>query len=263
MLRCFGNDADSWTNLTFSYGSAQNMYFEDNTIICEAFPPFEGGVGGRYCARYNAITVGNDGTAVNIQVFDAHGNTAASNTGTMGVECYNNTVYAQYAPNGGSLIDHRGGRGLVYNNLVYGPLLYDIYVYAREEENDSTKPPATAPDGEAQHVCNSYYWSNKQGHAAPGTDILTAKYNISSTVDYGGAIGLVPQWDRDCFRHTTPFTGASGVGVGLRADRPSSGLTVGVGYWSTDESILYRATSATTWEAYYVPYTYPHPLRSV
>ena len=33
-----------------------------------------------------------------------------------------------------------------------------------------------------------------------------------------------------------------------------------MGYWATDTQTLYRATGATTWEIFYTPYTYPHPL---
>ncbi|MGB5287393.1 MAG: T9SS type A sorting domain-containing protein, partial [Ignavibacteriaceae bacterium] len=46
--------------------------------------------------------------------------------------------------------------------------------------------------------------------------------------------------------------------------------TPGVGYWTTDagtwnqngeDGILYKCTSANTWEIYYEPLMYPHPLR--
>jgi hypothetical protein len=64
------------------------------------------------------------------------------------------------------------------------------------------------------------------------------------------------------------------VTQGVRASRPSSGLTVGQGYWATDQGgnwdttngtandgCLDRATSSTTWtNCAYTPYTYPHPL---
>ena len=73
-------------------------------------------------------------------------------------------------------------------------------------------------------------------------------------------IGLVPRENVHYWRETTSFDGSVGIGVGLLAARPSSGLTVGVGYWATDTNTLYRATGAATWEAYYTPYTYPHPL---
>jgi hypothetical protein len=80
---------------------------------------------------------------------------------------------------------------------------------------------------------------------------------------------------------TTPFNGTTGCGWGTLANRPSSGLTVGVGYFATDvgswnssvsnpygvnmagaSGLLYVATSATTWALAYTPYTYPHPLRT-
>jgi hypothetical protein len=80
---------------------------------------------------------------------------------------------------------------------------------------------------------------------------------------------------------TIPFNGSTGCGWGTLANRPSSGLTVGVGYFATDQGswnttgsntkgvnmagasgVLYVATSATTWAVQYTPYTYPHPLRT-
>lgn len=74
------------------------------------------------------------------------------------------------------------------------------------------------------------------------------------------------QHDRDYFRQIDPFTGASGVGVGTLAARPSSGLTTGRFYWATDagdQGVLYRSTGPTTWVEHYRPYTYPHPLRAL
>jgi hypothetical protein len=70
------------------------------------------------------------------------------------------------------------------------------------------------------------------------------------------------QHNRDYFLQVTPFTGASGIGVGTLAARPSSGLTVGRYYWATDTNTLYRSASSITWETHYTPYTYPHPLRN-
>jgi len=115
--------------------------------------------------------------------------------------------------------------------------------------------PVNAITGQPEHVSDSYTWNNLRN-----TTLFSP--TISQTVDYGGSIGVVPQYDVDCWKQNVSFTGESGVGVGLKSARPASGLEVGVGYWATDESILYRATDATTWEEFYVPYTYPHPLRN-
>ncbi|MGP8323233.1 MAG: T9SS type A sorting domain-containing protein [Methanosarcinaceae archaeon] len=79
------------------------------------------------------------------------------------------------------------------------------------------------------------------------------------------------QANRDYYNHDASFDGTSGVGVGALANRPST-CTVGVGYWATDQGEwnsenpgadgqLYKCTSTDTWELYYTPYIYPHPLR--
>jgi hypothetical protein len=261
MFRAFGNDGESWTHRTFTLGTGDNLYYEDNVILCTPTDDsliIEGGAGGRYAFRHNTITFNKIGS---LQMFDAHGNTSASHSSTMGTEIYENVIYGPNSQ-GGQLIDHRGGRNVSYNNTFVGPNPY-LAVHPREEALDSDGPgPAFSPDGQPQHVSGSYYFNNKAGTTIGGaTPIPMVNYFFNGQFNYGGAIGLVPQWNIDCWRHTTPFTGASGVGVGLLAARPSSGLTVGVGYWATDTKTLYRWTATKGWEEYYKPYTYPHPLR--
>ena len=256
VLTCYGLNATSWNSLTFNFGSANQLYFEDNTVNAHD-TVHDGGAGGRYCCRYNAYTF----HAAAYPMFDLHGNhlDATGNHAGMGIEVYENTF--SNGSVGGRIFDHRGGRGLFYNNTVT-TTASSILAQTREEYNDSLLPPATASDGESQHVCNSYYFNNTKN----GT--TSAVYSISSTVDYGGGIGAVPQWDVDCWKEDAAFDGSSGVGIGLLAARPASGLTVGVGYWATDVlnddgtyGRLYRATTSTTWALYYIPYEYPHPLR--
>jgi hypothetical protein len=65
--------------------------------------------------------------------------------------------------------------------------------------------------------------------------------------------------NRDYYVYTTSFTGASGVGSGLLANRPAT-CTPKVAYWATDTKTLYQCASANTWTSYYTPYRYPHPL---
>jgi hypothetical protein len=69
---------------------------------------------------------------------------------------------------------------------------------------------------------------------------------------------------------SSPFNGASGVGYGTLANRPTS-CSPRVAYWATDQGNwnqsgsgtqgqLYVCTATNTWTLYYTPYTYPHPL---
>lgn len=68
---------------------------------------------------------------------------------------------------------------------------------------------------------------------------------------------------------TSPFTGATGVGFGTLANRPTTCTTNsaeaggGVGYFATDQGAagtLYRCSATNVWSVHYIPYTYPHPM---
>ena len=246
----YGHNESSWTNRTFTPGTADNFFVEDNTITV-LDGGSAGGGGGRYCIRYNTWTFAS--TEQGCQPwFDAHGNMGAGgNLASMGAEIYENTI--TLGNQTCTMFDIRGGEAIAFNNSTTSTA--GVGMQIREEHNDNLNPPVTASDGEPQYPSDCYFWNNTRN----GAKILTI--TVVETIDYGGEIGIVPREDAHYWLEKTSFDGSSGAGVGLLSARPSSGLTVGVGYWATDTSMLYRATGATTWGAYYTPYTYPHPLR--
>lgn len=240
----------------FSFGNADNMYYEDN-IIALADTAVTCGHGGRYVYRYNTFNA-----SVGLYPwFDVHGNQTTV-VGSRGVEIYGNTVNNN--GKGMKAFDHRGGQALIFYNKGTRE---SPTAYARDEFNNSV--PTSCGGAYDFRVQNSYYWNNR-GSSSLITFVESDAVNgIAENVNY---------WN-----HNVGFNGTTGMGCGTLANRPGT-CTVGVGYWiptdittmpcssvSADNvgkspktpisGTLYKCTATNTWTAYYVPYTYPHPLR--
>jgi PKD repeat protein len=238
-----------WANHIFTLGTPNNFYVEDCVLNCGLTDGgcTNGGFGQRYVIRHS--TVNAQGHLMSC--WDAHGNMGPGNGwSTQGIELYENTINA-----GNYMVivfDHRGGRAAVWGNNLYNTASAGYQI--REEYYDSGNPPAVAPDGQPQYPSGSYYWLNRKNNATVQTP------SVTGTLDYPG-LSAVPSENREFWVEKTSFTGSTGVGVGVLAARPQTG-TVGVGYWATDAKKLYTWTTNNRWEEKYVPYAYPHPLRT-
>lgn len=121
---------------------------------------------------------------------------------------------------------------------------------SRDQNGVGKDDPATHAQTAAAEP--SYSWNNTDPNN--GNAVITG-----STMVYTVTTGTYILANREYYQQVTPFTGASGVGVGLLASRPAT-CTVRVGYWATDTNTLYECLTTNTWTASYTPYTYPHPL---
>ena len=135
----------------------------------------------------------------------------------------------------------------------------------------------------------AYLWNNTcSGSFASGSCVggkpIVQGYGIHASCRVQ-AIDI--QRNRDFFESYTngeqtaqgvPFDGSftlgsgAGVGYGTKAFMPAT-CTTGAGYWVTDEGywnskqagadgVLYKCITTDNWTPYYIPYPYPHPLRS-
>lgn len=114
----------------------------------------------------------------------------------------------------------------------------------------------TTPNNQSlnQQLDPCYMWDNLQ-RTGVGIDWSAGTQSVVSASTYTSLIE-----NRNWYKQATSFDGTVGVGTGILANRPAT-CNSGVGYWAADVSTLYVGSGSNVWTAYYVPYTYPHPLR--
>jgi hypothetical protein len=258
-LQAIGNSRSSWENhplnWNYPFGTSKQFFLEDCTFNGQVWS--EAGHGGRYGLRHNTFSNQNY-----FQMFDFHGN-QGDLYGTLLCEVYDNIIDTGTYDHSMELITYRGGCGLFYNNVVTGPgqVAYS-YINMYDSEVDDLNATPMNP----YHTMNpdvGYAWNNTGNGAT---------LYFYEAYDDGDGFSPGNPTTGSCVRNGTYFDEYSGVymgytftpGVlkGLRSARPASMASYNRVYWATDESKLYRWISPGTWELYYTPYTYPHPLRS-
>ncbi len=286
-LGTFGNryatgGATSFINEAFSFGSANAMYWEDNTITYTGTDPdqiFGGSWGGAYVIRYNTISITQN---VYKSVTDFHGNQPSGTLyGVRGAELYGNKIDRASGNTGYTrLSDMAGGRHMEFYNYISnagggaGIQVRETYI---DHVTGSACPSGTlysgnycSTAGQPQHVWTTYIWNNR--------------YNTTSLMGVRRSTGSSPakalRENTDYWKDNSNCTGSScTTGVGCGTTLPTS-CTTGTGYWKTSQSCanttnmvgtspatpiagtLYRCGPTNVWSVYYVPLAYPHALRA-
>ena len=243
------------------FGSANYPYFEDNTFGQGAGEfVSETGQGGRLVMRHNTIS----GYACSgCEVFDIHGD-QNSGGGSTSSEYYHNSIDVG-ASGTYRWLHHRGGQAIIANNTVSRGIAMNFTEYRAVGQNGictaypvilNSAGNSCSPNNEStcieKQVHNSFYFNNVAG----GSQQLPG-YTFGS----GGSCGSDPPWgDNQYVQLNREYWLPT---FGLASARPATCSANGNTYYgATDTDVIYKCAATNTWNVFYQPFTYPHPLRS-
>jgi hypothetical protein len=259
-------------------GTNKSIFVEDN-VFNYAFPndgALDAYAGARYVFRFNTV----NGTNI-----EHHGADSGGFRGVHSFEIYGNnfTIARDWR-----MFYFRSGTGVLFDSTWAGPFGdAEFNVYRARPENF---PPWGQCDGSSAWDGNRGSGSNRGWPCLDQTGYVFTQNPNGSHISVpmylwnnlkngtpmpdpqAGEAATAPYLvlNRDFYNEVSPFTGASGVGRGPIASRPST-CTPGVAYWATDEGEwnsehlgpegrLYKCAATNVWTPYYMPYIYPHPL---
>ncbi|MFA5809799.1 MAG: Ig-like domain-containing protein, partial [Thermoleophilia bacterium] len=231
-----------WSQPT-NLGSGEAVYVEDNTIYWNVFGnAIDANYGGKYVFRNNSVTW----TDVNATGADAH-SLQGNHRATRKWEIYNNT-FNRPGAGGFVAIWPRGGPGVIFNNSINGnysnAILFDN---VRSQETWLSNPPGT---------CNGASpWDGN----TPGQNGWPCRDQIGRGQDawlWTAANPYPPQASEPVYvwgntKDGNPVNpGIHNCGSGVKPNGSCADIQVGRDY------------IVDTPKPGYIPYTYPHPLRS-
>jgi hypothetical protein len=260
----YGNSGTSaWNYSNFNYGSADNMYWEDNTFTKNVSTDTRRSLyvyhdrGGRSVFRYNDFINSLDNTSYNgegIYVIDTHGTLIGGtyptatyrNRSTMGAEFYGN--YINTTGTNVQVWGHRGGRFLSFWNYInlgtksavsiiqdeaseyYAPTNYECTGASfTDSEGLHTDYSSCSSDGGRQEQKKSYYFNNRKSSGA----LLNTKI-VSANAQWGGNKLSLNSADASGYNQSDSCTATScSLGVGCGSATPTGTCTTGTGYFKT------------------------------
>lgn len=273
-----GDDSqhDLWIN-SLDLGGEEAVYIEDN-VFTGGTNAVDANYGGRFVFRYNTVTDSD---------IEAH-SVQGDNRATRKWEIYRNNIRQT---EGFQQVFLRGGTGVFFDNDLSGTVYFrlDNVRSFRDGGSNAGRCDGTSSwdgnldetgwpcrdqigtggdmsrmsglsNGPTQILVPAYFWNNYRGGSLFSAGVVN---------DSGEHI----KPNRDFYDFVNSgFDGSEGVGRGTYANRPET-CTPGVGYWATDrgswnrsgsggQGALYTCNEDSQWELHYVPYAYPHPLRS-
>jgi hypothetical protein len=253
--------------------TSEYVYIEDNYFEVNDYGNcVDSQHSGNYVFRFNEV--------VDSDVY-SHGPSYGVGRGQRKREIYFNTIRQQDKTGLDSAIKLQAGTGLVFNNTITGTWARPPVLQNQRDTQGGDDPcggvcngsnPCDGNKGGSGYWCRDQIgrggdvttWSKRTDYPNQSAMPLYAWSNTYGGVnkDFNGDPHIVH--GRDFFTEEK-----GGIGVGPLANRPVT-CSKNEAYWATDtgswnsqgpDGVLYKCESPNTWQKYYEPYVYPHPMR--